>query len=353
MDDFPQFDDVGSFPLPATIDKEKFNEFYWFAYKALVNKSDIFTNRGIQIYFIEPLLNSFKLKLKAGVQIINYPQHMDMYNQFLKPINDYASEPSLINPEKALIPEVIILEEFAKKNFKETGRELQIKVCITGPIDLYIKQHKFNIYSDLALNYSKSINAFLKNSMINNKYLKTPVISIDEPSFGYVDLINIDEEQLIKVYDRALEGIKNQNITTQLHIHTLKRADIPLKCKNYDILTCEYAADKANKVSKKLLDQYDKYIRVGITRTNIDNIIAEAIDLGSKWEQLKTFQGMVSLIDSKERIKKNLLDALKMYGDRLRFVGPDCGLGGWRIPEVAFLLLSRTSEVIKEVKNSS
>jgi len=42
-----------------------------------------------------------------------------------------------------------------------------------------------------------------------------------------------------------------------------------------------------------------------------------------------------------------------MYGDRLRFVGPDCGLGGWRIPEVAFLLLSRTSEVIKEVKNSS
>lgn len=352
MDDFPQFDDVGSFPLPETIDKEKFNEFYWLAYKALVNKSDIFANRGIQIYFIEPLLNSFKLKLKAGVQIINYPQHMDMYNQFLKPINNYESEPSLINPEKALIPEVIILEEFAKKNFEETGRELQIKVCITGPIDLYIKQHKFTIYSDLALNYSKSINVFLKNSMINNKYIKTPVISIDEPSFGYVDLINIDEEQLIKVYDQAIEGIKNQNITTQLHIHTLKRADIPLKSKNYDVITCEYAADKTNKVSKKLLDQYDKFIRVGITRTNIDNIIAEAIDLGSTWEQLKTFQGMVNLIDSKESIKKNLLDALKMYGDRLRFVGPDCGLGGWRIPEVAFLLLNRTSEVIKEVKNS-
>jgi len=352
MDDFPQYDDVGSFPLPSNINKESYEKFYWTAYKGLVNNSVIFENKGINIYFIEPFINSFRLKLEAGVQIVNYPQHIDMYNQFLKPIGDYETEPKLIDSNKAWIPEVFVLENFAKKYFEDTGRELNVKVCITGPIDLYIKQHKFTIYSDLALNYAKSINSFLKNSLVNNKYVKIPVISIDEPSFGYVDLININDDELIKIYDRSLDGIKNQSVTTQLHIHTLNRADIPLKSNNYDVITCEYASDKTNKISKRLLDQYDKYIRVGVTRTNVDNIIAEYIDSGATWDELKTYDGMYRLIDSKESIRKNLLDALEMYGDRLKFVGPDCGLGGWRIPEIAFHLLKRTSEVIKEVKNN-
>ncbi|GAH66462.1 unnamed protein product, partial [marine sediment metagenome] len=71
------------------------------------------------------------------------------------------------------------------------------------------------------------------------------------------------------------------------------------------------------------------------------------------WEYLKTTEGMMSLIDSKKRIKKNLLDALELYKDRLRFVGPDCGLGGWPSQQVASELLHRTSEVIKEVKLNS
>ena len=39
-------------------------------------------------------------------------------------------------------------------------------------------------------------------------------------------------------------------------------------------------------------------------------------------------------------------------GDRLKFVGPDCGLKGWNPPQVAYELLYRTYNVIKEVKNS-
>ena len=84
MIEFPEFDDVGSFPLPVSIDAEVFDRFYWTTYKAIANKSDPFTNRGIRNYFVEPMLNSYKLKLNAGVKIINYPQHMNMYTQFLK-----------------------------------------------------------------------------------------------------------------------------------------------------------------------------------------------------------------------------------------------------------------------------
>jgi 5-methyltetrahydropteroyltriglutamate--homocysteine methyltransferase len=348
MDEFPQYDDVGSFPLPEYIDYDKFAQFYWSAYKGIINKADIFENRGIYNFFIHPFLQSFQLKLNAGVEIINYPQHMDMRIQFLKPIEDYEIEPSLIDSEKAIIPELIVLRNYAKDYYERTANTLRIKVCVTGPIELYIKKHGFTVYPDIALNFAKSLNSMLKQSIRNTKHLQCSVISIDEPSFGYVDMFNIDEDALIKIFDKTVEGV-NGNI--QIHLHTLKKYTIPIQAKKIDVLTCEYAADHSNIVPKDVLDQYDKFIRVGITRTNINRIMADKLDAGFSLEDFKTFEGFMSLIDSKEFIKKNLIFALKHYGDRVKFVGPDCGLKGWNPPQVAYELLRRTYEVIKDVKN--
>jgi len=80
--------------------------------------------------------------------------------------------------------------------------------------------------------------------------------------------------------------------------------------------------------------------------------MAEKLDAGASLDEFKTFEGTMSLIDSEKFIKKNLLFALKHYGDRVKFVGPDCGLKGWNPPQVAYELLRRTYEVIKEVKLS-
>ncbi|MHA1670451.1 MAG: hypothetical protein ACTSV5_07705 [Promethearchaeota archaeon] len=349
MIEFPKFDDVGSFPLPDYIDIDKFKQFYWAGYKGIINNADILENRGIYNYFIHPFLQSFQLKLNAGVEIINYPQHMDMYTQFLKPIEDYEIEPCLIDPQKAIIPELFILESFAKDYYERTGNALEIKVCITGPIELYIKKHGFTVYPDLVMNISKSLNTILKNSINNTKYLQSSIISIDEPSFGYVDMFNIEKDALIKAFDKSVEGI---DASIQIHLHTLKKYDTPIQAKNIDVLTCEYASDHSNVIPKKDLEQYDKFIRVGITRTNINSIMAEKLDAGTPYDELKTYEGTLSLIDSKEIIKKNLLSALKHYEDRLKYIGPDCGLKGWNPPQVAYELLRRTYQVIKEVKNT-
>ena len=349
MIEFPKFDDVGSFPLPDYIDIDKFKQFYWAAYKGIVNKADIFENRGVYNYFIHPFLQSFQLKLNAGVEIINYPQHMDMYTQFLKPIEDYETEPSLIDPRKAIIPELFILESFSKDYYERTGNALEIKVCITGPIELYIKKYGFTVYPDIVMNIAKSLNTILKKSINNTKYLQNSIISIDEPSFGYVDMFNIEEDALIKAFDKTVDGI---DAIIQIHIHTLKKYDTPIQAKHIDVLTCEYASDHSNIIPKKDLEQYDKFIRVGITRTNINSIMAEKLDAGTPYDELKTYEGIMSLIDSKEFIKKNLLFALKHYEDRVKFIGPDCGLKGWNPPQVAYELLRRTYKVIKEVKDS-
>jgi len=166
MDNFPQFDDVGSFPLPQNITRETFNQFYWIAYKAYTNNLDIYENRGILTYFINPLIEAFKYKVNAGVEVINYPQLIDIYNQFLKPIVDFELEPGLIKENKAIIPEVAIINQFAKQHYENKGEPIKLKLCVTGPIELYVKKHKFSVYYDLALNYAKSINNFLKNSII-------------------------------------------------------------------------------------------------------------------------------------------------------------------------------------------
>lgn len=349
MDEFPQFDDVGSFPLPDYIDFDKFSQFYWAAYKGIVNNADIFENKGIYNFFIHPFLQSFQLKLNAGVEIINYPQHMDMRTQFLKPIDDYEVEPSLIDSKKAFIPELIILKHFAKDYFERTGNALKIKVCITGPIELYIKKHGFTIYPDIAFNLAKSLNSMLKHSIKNTKYLQNSVISIDEPSFGYVDMFNIEDDDIIKAFDKTVEGIDS---LVQIHLHTLKNYIVPIQSKSIDTLTCEYASDHSNVIPKIELDKYDKFIRVGITRTNLNRIMADKLDAGALLDDFKTFEGTMSLIDSKEFIRKNLMFALERYQDRVKFVGPDCGLKGWNPPQVAYELLRRTYEVIKEVKNS-
>ncbi|GAH17058.1 unnamed protein product, partial [marine sediment metagenome] len=235
---------------------------------------------------------------------------------------------------------------FAKDYYERTGNALKIKVCITGPIELYIKKHGFTLYPDIVLNFARSLNRMLKKSIKNTNYLQSSVISIDEPSFGYVDMFNIEDAAIIKAFDKTVEGIDG---LIQIHLHTLKKYSIPIQAENIDVLTCEYASDHTNVIPKNDLEKYDKFIRVGIIRTNINSILAEKLDAGASLDDFKTFEGTMSLIDSKEFIKKNLLFALDHYGDRVKFVGPDCGLKGWNPPQVAYELLRRTYEVIKDV----
>ena len=349
MSAFPLFDDVGSFPLAEQVSKEKYKTYYWKAYQIWIDKGieSVFSQNKIKKYVVEPFLQSFQYKLDAGVEVINYPQHIDMYNQFLKPLEEYEQEPALIGENKAYILENVILQQYAKRLYEHTQEPLNIKLCITGPLELYIKRRDFTVYTDLALNYAKTVNRFLKSSIYNTKYMKTTTVSIDEPSFGFVDLVNINDADLISILDKSLEHI---DCVSQIHLHTLNLSKIPLQTENIDVLTCEYASDNSNVIAKKELDAYDKFIRVGITRTNYDNIMAEALDAGTSHEEFKTFEGKQKLIDSEERIERNLRTALNHYGDRLKYIGPDCGLSSWQPPELAFQLLKRTGTVIKKVK---
>jgi 5-methyltetrahydropteroyltriglutamate--homocysteine methyltransferase len=336
----PILDDVGSFPLPEGITKDRFAEVYPRVQEAMGEGLSLEDIEGFHDVFYSTVSASLRFKVDAGLDVVNYPQHYDMHQQFLEPIQRHQTEPFLIDAKYAWVPEVHVAEGEAKRIFEETGEGLKLKVCVTGPIELYLKcGFGYTVYDEILFNLARSVNSFIKNAILDLPHIKTEVVAIDEPSLGFVDLLNIEEEGLVSALDEALKGVKPR---VQIHLHTLKAAEIPLECRNIDCLTGEFAATPMNMklISRETLESHDKFIRAGITRTNIDTIIAEGLEKGQRPKD-------EDLVDSLEEITTRYKEAKEVFGERMAFAGPDCGLGSWPSQEVAHLLLKRTVEAAR------
>ena len=350
---YPIIDDIGSFPLPNYVIQSRFKEQYWDTYKAIISnfkREKIMKHRGLKLNVIQPIIDSFKMKVESGLDVPSYPRHWDMHTPFLKPIEEYSSEPYLIDSTKAKIIEVDIIREYARDFFKTTGTKLRTRVCVTGAMELYLKSRGHSVYKDIAINFAKSINKFIKNSLYHDDFFDTPVISIDEPSIGIMTYNNISDDDITDILDIETSNI---DADVQIHLHSLSKSEIVLNTKNINILTCEYASNPNHKIPKIELDRVDKYMRVGVTRTNISHLIAKAIESGRDSREFQTEAGLESMIDPKERIQKRYEEAVAHYGDRLKYVGPDCGLIGWTPQNIAFKLLERTVSAIKEIQNNN
>jgi 5-methyltetrahydropteroyltriglutamate--homocysteine methyltransferase len=332
-------EDIGSFPLPKWISRLEFDRLYPGVRDEIAGgirppSDDYKILRGV-------VLESFEKKLNSGIDVITYPQHYDMHKQFFEPIKLYQKEPFLIDESKALLPEIEIIKDCGKELSEEHDGKIALRSCVTGPIELYQRtEFGTNIYKDVLENLAKSVNSFLKNSVVNTPHVKTVVLSLDEPSIGYTDFLNVNRDDLIDVLEASLKGIK---VPVQIHLHTLKSADIALETKGISTLTGEFAASPENIefIKKSELVAHDKFLRAGITRTNIDSIIAEYLDRGI--EPIPD-----QLIDEKNVIKQRIKKIDSVFGEMVSSWGPDCGLGSWPTKEVAGNLLRRTAETVRE-----
>jgi 5-methyltetrahydropteroyltriglutamate--homocysteine methyltransferase len=331
-------DDIGSFPLPKWISRFDFDELYPRARKEIAHGNSEGESYGILKGVI---LESFEKKLNSGIDVANYPQHYDMHRQFMEPIDLYPNEPFLIDEKKAFLPEIEIIKEGVKELSNNIGKQIALRSCVTGPIELYQRtDFGTNIYKDVLENLARSVNSFLKNSIINSPHVKTMTLSLDEPSIGFTDLLNVDTDDLIDVLEMSLKGIR---LPVQMHLHTLKAIDIPLNVKGVTSITGEFAASPENLalVKKKDLESHDKFLRAGITRTNIDSIIAEYLDQGIEAPPHL-------LVDTKSDIKRRIRKIDSVFGEMVSSWGPDCGLGSWPTAEVASELLSRAVQAVRE-----
>jgi len=336
----PLVDDIGSFPLPAEVDRETFDKAYQLAREAIVDGRDVRKDPFLLKNFCQVTVDSFKRKLGAGLDVVNYPQPYDGLKQVGDVIHKAMANGSFLVEEKqAFLPEVWLINEEAKALSEEYGKKIPFRVSIFGPLEQYLSEVGTTPYSDVLENFAETIRRFAKNSVLNSKYIKTEVVSIDEPSFGFLNL-NAESDVISDVLEKAFDF---QGAVRQIHLHSTARLPDLLEVKNIDVLSFEYAASPKNieNVSRKMLEDADKQIRVGVSRTDIGSIMAELNDKGVPKPTAE------QLVDSKEVIKKRYRSAKQKYGDHMTFTGPDCGLGGWPSQEAAQLLLKTTVNAIK------
>jgi len=336
-------DDVGSFPLPHYMDRRLFNEAYVRAREAMIDGKDFRKDEFILNNFYRVIIDSFKKKFDAGLDVVNYPQHYDMHWQFADVIHKAMDKGTYVVDEKqAIMPEVHVINYEAKRIYEETGKKVLLRACVTGLMELYLKEVGTTPYKDILLMFAETVKRFAKNSILNSKYVKTEVVSLDEPSFGFQD-ISANKDTVLDVLEKAFDF---NGATKQIHLHSSSRVANISDVKNLDVLSFEYAASPKNieAVSRKMLERADKQIRVGVSRTDINSIMAELYEKGV------TKPNAEQLVESEATIRKRFVTTKEKYGDRMTFTGPDCGLGGWPTQEAAQLLLKRTVNAVKSAK---
>jgi len=336
-------DDVGSFPLPHHIDRESFDRAYALAKGALIREKDIRKDDFLLNNFYRVIVDSFRKKCQTGLDVISYPQHYDMHRQLMDTIHEVMDEGTyLVDEKQAIIPEITVIDQEAKQLCEETGKKVLLRACVVGPMELYLKEVGTTAYRDILLMFAETVKRFAKNAVLNSKYVKTEVVSLDEPSFGFQDT-SADKDTILDTLEKAFDF---SGVTKQIHLHSSSRIANILDIKNLDVVSFEYAASPKNieAVSRKMLDQADKQIRIGVSRTDINSIMAEL------YEKDITKPHAEQFVESEAIIRKRFVTAKEKYGDKMTFTGPDCGLGGWPTQEAAQLLLKRTVSAVKSAK---
>ena len=334
-------DDIGSFPLPAGIRREEYAKAYEAARDAITKGEDPASDDFVKKTFCDTVTASFKRKMATGLDVVNFPQHFSGLRQVGDAIHEAMTVGSFVVPkEKAFLPEIYVLNKEAKQLSEEIGKKIHLRVSIFGPLEQYLNEVGATAYPDVLEGFAETINRFAKNSILNSKYIETTVVSIDEPSLGHSSFTGTPElirETLEKAYDF-------QGPVKQIHLHFASGIHDLLTVKGLDVVSFEYAASpkNINAVSKSMLEESDKQIRVGITRTDIDAIWAELYEKGI------TQPTAEQLVEPIETIKARYRFAKEKYGERMTFTGPDCGLGSWPSQDAAALVLERAVKAAKE-----
>jgi 5-methyltetrahydropteroyltriglutamate--homocysteine methyltransferase len=335
-----QVDDVGSYPLPRGVDRDTFSRAYRTARAAFIDEKDPRKDQFACDNFCDVTMDAFKQKILSGLDVANYPQQYDGIKQVSDCIHSAMEKGTFVVESKAaILPEVCLIKEEAKRLSEELGRKIRLRVSIFGPMEQYLKEMGTVVYGDVLEAYSETIKRFAKNAILNLEHVKTEVVSIDEPSFGFVDL-GIEKATVCSVLEKAFDFA---GVVRQIHLHSASRVADLLDVKNIDVLSFEYAASPRNveMITRRMLERADKRIRVGIARTDVDAVMAELHEKGVASPSAE------QLVESEDTMRRRFAIVKEKYGDRLAFTGPDCGLGSWPSQEAAALLLKRSAASVK------
>jgi 5-methyltetrahydropteroyltriglutamate--homocysteine methyltransferase len=120
-------------------------------------------------------------------------------------------------------------------------------------------------------------------------------------------------------------------------------------------LGVEYAANpKAlGYVDKSEVESNDKFLRIGIARTDIQRLASEYGErFGTDYWKDKDKKRLTLEMENVRNMTKRLEKAYTAFGDRIKYAGPDCGLGSWPDQESAYFLLKNAAKAVSEFNSS-
>ncbi|NMC10197.1 MAG: 5-methyltetrahydropteroyltriglutamate--homocysteine methyltransferase [Methanothrix sp.] len=308
------FDDIGSYPLPKGVRLDGLSE-------------------GQYLQLVRDVLAR---KINAGVEVPTYPQFRDMIRMFMNPIED---------PEQTESPYLIKKENAAILELKAVPPDQKVRVCVTGPVELYISSFGATAYTDILYSLAKSVSRFLEKARDCGVM---SVASLDEPSLGINSSVVFSEEEVLHALSIASSPCIGMDC--EVHLHSPLWVEPCAHVPGINIVGVESAAhpDYLRLIDKEVLVQTDTYLRAGIARTDILAMVAQLNDqMGvNLWENTPRLEREVLLMESPKIMKKRLDIAYSMFGERLRAAGPDCGLGSWPSQDLADKILANCAYAV-------
>lgn len=334
------FDDIGSYPLPDSVSKKWVN--------------DAFSKRTDDETLFSVINTAFQKKIDAGVHVPTYPQYQDMNQQFLSIINNpkCAEEPFKVKEDCAQILELQAIEAVASKYREEHGEKLDVRVCVTGPLELYLKEFGGTEYTDILNLLAESVNRFVKNSIKSAKNFNIRTVSIDEPSIGINPQVMFNDSELVTALTAASGSARKHGADLEIHLHSPLHYQLACDTPTINVIGVESAANPSylDLIDRKILEDTDSFLRVGVARTDIFNLAAvlnEKYDT-NVWKEPARLQEIVRDMETPDVVTKRLGKAYSMFGERIKYAGPDCGLGAWPGQEIAAKLLNNVARGIAE-----
>jgi 5-methyltetrahydropteroyltriglutamate--homocysteine methyltransferase len=309
------FDDIGSYPLPKR-----------------VQLKDLARDQYLQV-----ARDALVQKIDAGVEVPTYPQFRDMIRMFMDPIEDprLAESPYLIKKENASILELQAVPLGQK-----------VRVCVTGPVELYISAFGATGYTDILHSLAQSVARFLENAKDKRKMI---VASMDEPSLGISSNIVFSQDEILQALKIA--SLPCRSMDCEVHLHSPLYAELCAQAPGISIVGIESAAhpDYLKLIDRKLLEETDTYLRAGIARTDILSMTARLNDQKgiNLWNDMARLEKEILNMESPQIMKKRLDAAFSQFGERLRATGPDCGLGSWPSQDLASRILANCAAAVR------
>ncbi len=321
--------------------------------------------------FEEEVTAAFADKLRAGIDVPNYPQFRDMNEMFLELIRGIekteAGYVALRQPSAkpgASIPEVDAIRRNASKIRDLTGADkIRIKMCVTGPYTLasLFRSKDPGLFEVLG----RAIAEVASRSIFDTGRAEVSLLYMDEPVFGFLNDPLLDygsdgREALRRAWDEVCRAATARGVETGIHLHDtsdslfweVEHLSIVESHVNDPLYTSE--------ATKARLEETDKLLKASISVTDFDSLIAGKLRsegakgdlqqrIGEAWSEIKRGRAdpYIFLEDSKllQRRLRRLVN--RFSPERVPYVGPECGLRSFPTYDCAIECLKRVAEAAK------